>query len=115
MPTRYSEEPGVSGCTVGWRNSLEETAIYVEVDAKSTSASPADARLGGQIDQALRATGHLSLRRLEIIAAEGLVVLRGRLPSYYLKQVAQTAVRAVPGVGAVHDELDIVSPRSTRG
>lgn len=82
------------------------------VDAAPRSASPADARVAEKIEQALRLTGYLSLRDLEIFVAEGLVVLRGRLPSYYLKQVTQAAVRAVLGVREVRDELDVVTPRS---
>ena len=67
-----------------------------------------------QIDQALQATRYLTLRNLEIIVLDGLVILRGVLPSYYMKQVAHTAVRAVPGVGEVRDELDVVSSRPAR-
>jgi len=114
MPKRYSEEPGTSDCTVACRTSREEPANDAYVDAASKSASPADAHLASQIDRALRATGYLCLRNLAFLVAEGLVILRGRLPSYYMKQVAQATVRAVPGVGDVHDELDVVSPRSTR-
>lgn len=112
MSTRYSEKRGVSVCTFAWRNNPQESASYLEVDAATRSASRADARVAERIDQALRGTGYLSLRNLEIIVTQGLVVLRGRLPSYYMKQVAQAAVRAVPGVGEVHDQLDVVSSRS---
>ena len=113
MPTRYAAEPGVSDGTLAWRDSPEEPASYTEVDTAARSASSADERVAEKIDQALRATGYRSLRNLAFLVAEGLVILRGRLPSYYMKQVAQATVRAVPGVGDVHDELEIVSPRST--
>jgi len=62
----------------------------------------------------LRATGYLPLRDLEIFAAEGFVTLRGRVPSYYLKQVAQAAVLALPGVDAVRNELDVFSSNPSR-
>ena len=37
------------------------------------------------------------------------VLLTGRLPSFYLKQLVQEAVRHVPGVQHVHKLIDVVS------
>lgn len=36
--------------------------------------------------------------------------LSGRLPTFYLKQLVQEAVRHVPGVDFVYNEIDVVSP-----
>jgi hypothetical protein len=38
------------------------------------------------------------------------LVLSGRLPSFYLKQLLQEAVRHVPGVGHVRNQIDVVCP-----
>jgi len=35
--------------------------------------------------------------------------LSGRLPSFYLKQLVQEAVRHLPGVDFVYNEIDVVS------
>lgn len=70
-----------------------------------------DAHIVLQINLALRATGHLPLLNLECVASGGVVILRGRLPRYYLKQVAHAAIRAISGVHRIHDELEIVSVR----
>jgi hypothetical protein len=35
--------------------------------------------------------------------------LSGRLPSFYLKQLVQEAVRYLPGVGHVRNEIDVVN------
>jgi hypothetical protein len=44
------------------------------------------------------------------IVHEGMtLVLRGRLPSFYLKQLVQEAVRHVPGVQRVRNMIDVVS------
>ena len=44
------------------------------------------------------------------IAHEGMTLtLRGRLPSFYLKQLVQEAVRHVPGVQRVRNMIDVVS------
>jgi osmotically-inducible protein OsmY len=37
------------------------------------------------------------------------VILSGRLPSFYLKQLLQEAVRHVPGVQHVRNQIDVVS------
>jgi hypothetical protein len=36
--------------------------------------------------------------------------LSGRLPTFYLKQLVQEAVRHLPGVTRVRNEIDVVSP-----
>ena len=36
--------------------------------------------------------------------------LSGRLPTFYLKQLVQEAVRYLPGVGHVRNEIDVVNP-----
>ena len=36
--------------------------------------------------------------------------LSGRLPTFYLKQLVQEAVRHVPGVDFVYNEIDVVNP-----
>jgi hypothetical protein len=40
---------------------------------------------------------------------EGMLVLRGRLPSFYLKQVLQTLLRDVEGVDRIDNRVDVVS------
>lgn len=37
------------------------------------------------------------------------LLLTGRLPSFYLKQLMQEAVRRVPGVDSVRNMIDVVS------
>jgi len=80
-------------------------------DAAGRSFSPADRGLAEQVVQILRATGYLPLRNLSVTAAEGVVTLNGRVPSYYLKQVVHSAARELPGVVAVRDHLEVSSPR----
>jgi BON domain len=36
--------------------------------------------------------------------------LKGRLPTFYLKQLVQEAVRYLPGVQTIRNEIDVVSP-----
>lgn len=64
-----------------------------------------------QVDQRLRATGHLPLRELHVCIAEGLVILRGCVPTYYLKQLAQAVVLGLPGVNEVQNDVDVVTAK----
>jgi hypothetical protein len=49
---------------------------------------------------------------LEIALVEETVVLSGCLPSHYLKQLLQEAVRHMPGVGDIDNQVDVMRPNS---
>ncbi len=70
--------------------------------------SPEDLGLAERVERALCATGYLSLRAVEVSACDGQIVLRGRVPSYYMKQVAQAVGLAIAGVRGLHNHLDVV-------
>jgi osmotically-inducible protein OsmY len=57
-----------------------------------------------------RLLGHtyLALKNISCEYHEGVLTLRGCLPSYYLKQVAQTAVAQVDGVQELVNLIDVV-------
>lgn len=69
-----------------------------------------DLRLAERVERALCATGYGPLRSVEVTVHERLVVLGGRVPSYYLKQLAQTTALAVPGTHQVRNDLDVGRP-----
>jgi hypothetical protein len=50
------------------------------------------------------------LRGLRIEHRGKTLFLSGRLPTFYLKQLVQEAVRHLPGVQHVRNEIDVVSP-----
>ena len=102
------------GGKIAQRDSLENPAGNSGVDAEAKSFSPADRRLSEQIIQVLRATGCLPLRDLRVFATDGFVTLQGRVPSYYLKQVAQSAICGLPGVVGVRNEIDVFSHEAPR-
>ena len=52
--------------------------------------------------------GRTSLLEIELV--EGATVLSGRLPSYYLKQLLQEAVRLMPGVVDIDNRVLIMWP-----
>jgi osmotically-inducible protein OsmY len=61
-------------------------------------------------DDRLRRSGHLALRDIACDVRGGVVRLRGRLPTYYLKQVAQAIVAEVDGVIAVSNQIEVIAP-----
>jgi osmotically-inducible protein OsmY len=73
--------------------------------------SKEDLRLAERVERALRATGYGPLRGIEVTVHARLVILGGRVPSYYLKQVAQTTALAVSGARQVRNELDVSRPQ----
>ena len=64
--------------------------------------------------QALRRSSYFELRNLSCDFSGGILTLRGRVPSYHLKQLAQASVAEVPGVVEVHNRVEVVSPAPSR-
>ena len=61
-------------------------------------------------ERALRSGPYPALKNLSCDYRGGVLVLRGCLPSYYLKQIAQEAVAQVAGVRGVRNEIEVVAP-----
>jgi len=66
-----------------------------------------DSQLERRVRGTLWALHVPALRFLEIEAHDGVVTLRGRVRSYYERQLAQTRARNVPGVDRVVDALTV--------
>ena len=47
------------------------------------------------------------LRRLVVTVSDGEVVITGRVPSYYLKQLAQETVRPALGSRTLHNRVEV--------
>lgn len=102
--TFTGESPGVPGSSTH-RNGDASNRGPVRPAAPSPRIR--DAQLSRAVEQALRATGYLEWENVRIHASEGQLVLAGVVPSHFLKQVAQTAARRVPGVNGVRNELSV--------
>jgi hypothetical protein len=59
----------------------------------------------------LRSNSYLALKNVSCEYHEGVLTLRGCLPSYYLKQMAQTAVARLDGVERIVNEIEVVAER----
>jgi osmotically-inducible protein OsmY len=56
----------------------------------------------------LRRLLHLATRPVSCEYTQGVLWLRGRLPTYYQKQMAQEAVRGLDGVRQVVNDIQVV-------
>jgi hypothetical protein len=61
----------------------------------------------------LRGSAYLALQHVTCEFRAGVLTLRGRLSSYYLKQIAQAAVAPVDGVKRIDNRIEVVAPPST--
>jgi osmotically-inducible protein OsmY len=60
-------------------------------------------------ERCLRSNAYLALKNVRCEYREGVLTLRGCLPTYYLKQMAQTAVGQVEGVQQIVNEIEVVT------
>ena len=56
----------------------------------------------------LQRTSYLSLRKVSCEYDDGVLLLRGRLPSFYHKQLAQEAVAELEGVTQVVNQTEVI-------
>jgi osmotically-inducible protein OsmY len=63
----------------------------------------------------LRSSPYLALRVIDCADHEGSVTLRGCVPTYYLKQLAQEIVAGTDGVRAIHNRIQVMAPQSRKG
>jgi hypothetical protein len=60
-------------------------------------------------ERGLRSSRYPALKTVSCDYQDGVLVLRGRLPSYYLKQIAQEVVaHQVKGVGRLDNQIQVV-------
>jgi BON domain len=70
------------------------SALLLPAEASMSVLPPTfDARLRVLARQALKSSGYTPVSTLDCHVSDGVVVLRGVVNSYYLKQVAQESVR----------------------
>ncbi len=69
----------------------------------ATTAHP----LFERIHQALTSSPHVPIRAVRVETAEGRVVLKGCVRSFFQKQMAQEAIRRIDGVESIENLLEV--------
>lgn len=90
---------------------MSSSNVLVSAEVGEAVADSSDcrlvARLRGHLNQNVHFRHHGEAVKID--SCGGRVVLEGRLPSFYLKQVLQTTIRDLPGVRAIVNRVDVVS------
>jgi osmotically-inducible protein OsmY len=79
-------------------SSSSETASFESVDPHQTEKA---------VRAKLRGNSYPAVRHVSCECHNGTVFLRGRLPSYHLKQIAQEVIARVNGVARVINEIEV--------
>jgi osmotically-inducible protein OsmY len=66
-------------------------------------------------ESCLRRNPYLALKNVSCDGRDGVLVLRGCLPTYYLKQVAQEAVAHLEGLKRIENQIQVVTPAQQKG
>jgi hypothetical protein len=74
--------------------------------------APLEARKSAE--DRLRHSEYLELRNISCDVHDGVLTLRGRVPSYHLKQLAQTLLAELAGILRLNNQLEVVSSRDAR-
>jgi osmotically-inducible protein OsmY len=80
----------------------EKVAVVGNVDLETDSKV---SRIRERLEDHPHFRGRTQLLKIESIG--GSVVVSGRVPTYYLKQLLQEAVRAIPGVAHIDNCVDV--------
>lgn len=70
--------------------------------------------MGKAAEDLLQHSAYLELRNVSCDFYEGVLTLRGHVPSYYLKQLAQSLLCELDGVLELNNHLEVVAPRDVR-
>jgi osmotically-inducible protein OsmY len=66
-----------------------------------------DTPLFHEVTSALERNPYLSGNELDFEASQGRVTLRGTVPSFFQKQMAQESIRTLDGVHEIQNELQV--------
>jgi osmotically-inducible protein OsmY len=61
-----------------------------------------------KVRERLRRHSHLRVQRIWCEIDDGRLFLRGQVPSFFYKQLAQEAVQTIAGVGQILNEIEVV-------
>jgi osmotically-inducible protein OsmY len=88
-----------------------DLSVLLSTDCEiATQARPPATTVGRKAEDLLRRSGYLALRDVSCVALGGALYLRGRLPTYYLKQVAQEIAASVAGACRIINRIEVTAP-----
>ncbi len=77
-------------------------------EQQSNKVNNMDSVLNGQVTSALQNNPYLDFSSLSCETKGGCVVLKGVVPSYFEKQMAQESLRSIEGIQEILNELEVL-------
>ncbi len=90
---------------------IDDEACRPPGECKVSRPRTADEQIVDLACQALHSSGYSQLRHLQVSFEHGRMTLQGQLPTYYLKQVAQSVIQDVAGVREIDNDVRVSSVR----
>ena len=90
--------------------SLEQLAALWPASPSTPERDPREGIIE-KAERRLRSNSYLALKNVSCDYQAGVLTLRGCLPTYFLKQMAQTAVDCLEGVQRIVNEIEVVAGR----
>jgi len=87
-----------------WRS--QRMSVHGETDRTGSSSALRDAAVAERAERAVINKDFRFSRGVRCTCDHSVLVLSGRVPSYYLKQLAQAAVVTVEGVEQIENRID---------
>jgi osmotically-inducible protein OsmY len=95
---------------------VSTATLDIPVDAPARLLAPsAGAKVLELVQRRLRDSSYYYLRTVSCAFDEGVLTLRGRVPSFYLKQTVQVIAENVEGVSQVVNLVDVMYPANAAG
>ena len=85
-------------------NALDRKAAMLPSHARTRRLDVAE-----RAESLLRRNGHLFHQNISCDFQDGVLILRGTVPSYYLKQVAQAVVASLEEVIQIENRMEVVT------
>lgn len=79
--------------------------MKLQRETRSVLLPNPDNQLMARIKRVLRRSGYAPLIQIRVVAERGNVSLEGQVPTYFLKQMAQTQILSLEGVRSLNNGL----------
>ena len=84
-------------------------AAFTSAFAQEATQTTDQAKIRELAERSLRSNPYLALKNVSCDWLDGVLVLWGCLPTYYLKQIAQEVVAPLQGVARIDNQIQVVT------
>lgn len=109
---RYSEKCAAIGAV---KSTVGVVSLTDDLQIVRRGTPPSDAALAETAKRALEANVFIPSTRISVEAAGGCVTLGGSVLYYREKIDAENAIRLLPGLKGIQNEIDVVNPAAPKG